>query len=72
MRWCGCLRGSWRWAGAKIAVALQRIDAATVKDILAASPDKVITLDRLFQGNNQLKTNTALQMGDAGVGCEVV
>ncbi|MDD9868603.1 MAG: site-specific DNA-methyltransferase [Gammaproteobacteria bacterium] len=59
-------------AGAKIAVALQRIDAATLKDILAAGPDKVITLDRLFQGNDQLKTNTALQMNDAGVGFEVV
>ncbi|MDD9852023.1 MAG: site-specific DNA-methyltransferase [Gammaproteobacteria bacterium] len=59
-------------AGAKIAVALTRIDAATLKDILAAEPDKVITLDRLFQGNDQLKTNTALQMGDAGVGFEVV
>ena len=59
-------------AGAKIAVALQRIDAATLKDILAAEPDKVITLDRLFQGNDQLKTNTALQMNDAGVGFEVV
>ncbi|MDD9852026.1 MAG: hypothetical protein OXU94_09790 [Gammaproteobacteria bacterium] len=59
-------------AGAKIAVALERIDAATVKDILMAGPGKVITLDRLFQGNDQLKTNTALQMGDAGVGFEVV
>jgi len=59
-------------AGAKIAVALERIDAATLKDILAAEPDKVITLDRLFQGNDQLKTNTALQMNDAGVGFEVV
>ena len=67
--------GSWYLvedADAKIAVALTRIDAATVKDILAASPDKVITLDRLFQNNDQLKTNTALQMEDAGVGFDVV
>ncbi len=58
--------------GVKIAVALERIDAATVKDILATQPTKVIALDRLFQGDDQLKTNTALQMGDAGVGFEVV
>jgi len=67
--------GSWYLvedADAKIAVALTRIDVATVKDILAASPDKVITLDRLFQNNDQLKTNTALQMEDAGVGFDVV
>jgi len=56
----------------KIAVALERIDAATVKDILAESPDKVITLDRLFQGDDQLKTNTALQMRDVEVEFEVV
>ena len=67
--------GSWYLvedADAKIAVALTRIDAATVKDILTLRPDKVITLDRLFQNNDQLKTNTALQMEDAGVGFDVV
>jgi len=53
-------------------VALERIDAATVKDILAESPAKVITLDRLFQGDDQLKTNTALQMRDAEVEFEAV
>jgi len=68
-------KGGW-WlaedAAAKIAVALTRIDAATVKDMLAAGPDKVIALGRLFQGNDQLKTNTVLQMEDAGVGFEAV
>ena len=41
-------------------VALEPVDAATVKDILTAWPGKVISLGRLFQGNDQLKTNTAL------------
>jgi len=59
-------------AGAKIAVALERIDAATVAAMLAAGPSKVIALDRLFQGDDPLKTNTALQMRDAGVEFEVV
>jgi adenine-specific DNA-methyltransferase len=33
---------------------------------------KVITLDRLFAGNDELKTNTALQMRDAGAEFRVV
>ena len=38
-----------------------------VDAIRAEHPQKVITLDSLFEGNDQLKTNTALQMRDAGV-----
>jgi len=57
---------------AKIAVALTRIDAATVAAMLEAKPTKVIALDRLFQGDDQLKTNTALQMRDAEVEFEAV
>lgn len=39
----------------------------TVDAILVEQPQKVIALDNLFEGNDQLKTNTALQMRDAGV-----
>lgn len=35
--------------------------------IIAEKPKKVIALDKLFKGNDQLKTNTVLQMKDAGV-----
>lgn len=35
--------------------------------IIAEKPKKVIALDRLFMGNDQLKTNAVLQMRDAGV-----
>ena len=38
------------------------IDAA-----IALKPIKVIALDKLFEGNDQLKTNTVLQMKDAGI-----
>ena len=38
-----------------------------IDKIIAAKPQKVITLDNLFAGNDQLKTNTVLQMRDAGV-----
>jgi adenine-specific DNA-methyltransferase len=34
--------------------------------------EKVIALDRLFAGNDELKTNTALQMKDAEVEFRVV
>ena len=38
-----------------------------IEQIIAIKPQKVITLDSLFTGNDQLKTNTVLQMRDAGV-----
>lgn len=44
-------------------VATQQV----IDAILAAKPNKVIALDRLFKGNDQLKTNTVLQMRDASV-----
>ncbi|MBU0700742.1 hypothetical protein KKE26_05560 [bacterium] len=34
---------------------------------IALKPHKVIILDRLFKNNDQLKTNAALQMKDAGI-----
>ncbi|MBU1753415.1 hypothetical protein KKG56_06125 [bacterium] len=34
---------------------------------IALKPHKVIILDRLFNNNDQLKTNAALQMKDAGI-----
>ena len=39
----------------------------TVDAVLSTHPEKVIALDRLFEGNDQLKTNTGLQMKDAGI-----
>lgn len=38
-----------------------------ITDILSIKPKKVIMLDRLFEDNDQLKTNTFLQFKDAGV-----
>ena len=35
-------------------------------------PKMVITLDRIFKNNDQLKTNTALQMKDADIEFKVV
>ena len=57
---------------ATLALALERIDKRVIKAILAAAPQKFITLDHLFESNDQLKTNTALQMEDAGIAFDVV
>ena len=35
--------------------------------VIAVYPNKLIALDTLFDGNDQLKTNTALQMRDTDV-----
>jgi hypothetical protein len=51
----------------ELVIALTEMGAETATEIIALQPQKVIALDRLFSGNDELKTNTALQMRDAGV-----
>ncbi len=51
----------------ELIIALDSINERLVKHIISLKPQKVITLDSLFSGNDQLKTNTVLQMRDAGV-----
>jgi adenine-specific DNA-methyltransferase len=46
----------------ELIVALERMDEKLVKTILSEKPTKIITLDRLFESNDPLKTNTVLQM----------
>lgn len=38
-----------------------------INSVISRQPTKVIALDRLFEGNDQLKTNTVLQMKDANI-----
>lgn len=51
----------------ELVLLLEGIDQATVDHVLTLHPQKVIALDNLFSGNDQLKTNTALQFRDAGI-----
>ncbi len=51
----------------ELVIALTEMNQTVIDHILVAKPKKVITLDHLFAGNDQLKTNTVLQMRDAGV-----
>lgn len=50
----------------------EAINEKIIKTVLNQKPKKVITLDRLFNNNDQLKTNTALQMKDAGIEFKVI
>lgn len=56
----------------ELAVALDDMNPALVEEIISSRPQKVITLDKLFTGNDQLKTNTVLQMKDAEIDFKTV
>jgi adenine-specific DNA-methyltransferase len=47
---------------------LDKINQNTINQVIKFKPQSCIILDDLFAGNDQLKTNTALQMKDAEVG----
>ncbi|HLG35052.1 MAG TPA: site-specific DNA-methyltransferase [Bacteroidia bacterium] len=51
----------------ELIIALEEMNQKTITQIISAKPKKVITLDKLFTGNDQLKTNTMLQMRDAEI-----
>ena len=56
----------------ELIIALDAVNEKLIEQIIAAKPQKVITLDSLFTGNDQLKTNTVLQMRDAEVDFKTV
>ncbi len=51
----------------ELAIAIDTASAEMVSGILQSRPQRVIMLDECFKNNDQLKTNTVLQMRDAGV-----
>jgi len=53
--------------GGLYAFLLERVDQGLIDAVLAKHPVKVAALDRLFDGDDALKSNTVLQMKDAGV-----
>ena len=53
--------------GGLYAFLLERVDQGLIDAVLAKHPVKVAALDRLFEGDDALKSNTVLQMKDAGV-----
>ena len=60
-------KGYYTVNGNELIFLLESASQEIINDILNEKPNKVIALDRLFEGNDQLKTNAALQMRDAGI-----
>ena len=58
--------------GGLYAFLLERVDQGLIDAVLAKHPVKVAALDRLFEGGDALKSNTVLQMKDAGMMFECV
>ncbi|WP_291867951.1 DNA methyltransferase, partial [Maribacter sp.] len=46
---------------------LEQVNQKIIDTIIASKPKKIIALDKLFKGNDQLKTNAVLQMKDSGI-----
>ncbi len=46
---------------------LEKATQEIIDNVLKEKPQKVVALDRLFKDNDQLKTNTSLQMKDAEI-----
>lgn len=53
--------------GNELVFMLEKATQQIVDAVLKEQPQKVIALDKLFKDNDQLKTNTVLQMKDAGI-----
>lgn len=51
---------------------LEQANQSILDAILNLKPKKVIALDKLFKGNDQLKTNASLQMKDAGIAFKTI
>ena len=60
-------KGYYTINGKDLILMLESATQEVIDSILVEHPNKVIALDRLFEGNDQLKTNTVLQMRDAGI-----
>ncbi|MDD2631285.1 MAG: site-specific DNA-methyltransferase, partial [Bacteroidales bacterium] len=51
----------------ELVLMLENATQEIINSVISKKPNKVIALDKLFKGNDQLKTNTVLQMRDAGI-----
>lgn len=58
--------------GQTFALMLTKINDEMIEKVIAKQPKKVVTLDRLFNGNDAQKKNTELQMHDADIAFFVI
>jgi adenine-specific DNA-methyltransferase len=59
--------GYYSIANSEIVIVLEKVEQNQIEEILKLKPKNCIMLDNLFAGNDQLKTNTALQFKDANI-----
>ena len=59
-------------ANGETIIVFCKISKKTVEEIIKTEPKNCIALDRLFLGNDKLKTNTALQMKNANAEFRIV
>ena len=58
--------------GADLVFMLESATQSVVDAVLAEYPQKVIALDSLFENNDQLKTNIALQFRDSNINFKTI
>lgn len=51
----------------RVALILNEVNESIINDVMARQPQKVVMLDRLFNGDDAFKKNTELQMSDANI-----
>ena len=56
----------------ELVLLLESVEKSVIEEIIKLKPQKVVALDKLFNGNDQLKTNTVLQFRDEGIWFESV
>lgn len=65
-------QGCYNINSGELILLLESANQATIDYALSQHPQKVIALDSLFEGNDQLKTNTVLQFRDAGINFKTI
>ncbi|MEM3830416.1 MAG: DNA methyltransferase [Conexivisphaerales archaeon] len=51
----------------ELVLLLDSVNNDTINEVIKSKPQKVIALDKIFNGNDQLKTNTVLQFKHANI-----
>lgn len=56
----------------ELIVVFNNIDHNTITEIISLKPKKAIVLDQAFSSNDQFKTNTILQLKEAGIDFKII
>ena len=56
----------------ELVIVLDKANEHVFDAIISLTPAKVIALDSVFENNDQLKTNVALQFKDAGIAFQTI